>query len=1127
NTESKVVAGRVVAVDTSGNPMVVTLGLLTFQEMFPGLEVEERIDLSTAPVIMPPDITAAYNVTRVGNTFTFIPKAAAGKSAEAAIAQKASLDGGSPAAPMAGPTGTRALPPFTSCERTFTGAGGGDENSPLPITLSAPPQFTVDISPTLDYKFKLLAPHIERFVFSAQPNVTIQGGVNVAVAFEGKIECKVELFAFRIPVSGPLSLVVGGLVPVGVGIEAGGKLTVATLGISAKAEVKGKVKAGIVCAGFSCSLETGLDNMEAKLTPTVDAPSIGDLRLEPAFSAFGYMEAAIGNPILSSIRFDFIKIKAGAELAGSFALKESQIADRAYQSDYKLSLKASAGPSGNLSGALTLFGLANASVLELVISTDIAKSPSGIATGAVTANKATFVSGDNINFTVKLDPATVDFLPIIGPYNVKKILLVRKVGGVVTVVASVNATPAQSTFSLSYTAPDSGSVVQFSAFVVTALLPLDLLALEIGQAVGGVEGLTPAQSSVFTPDVTMDAAGNALAVWRQFDARDNIWANRYTIGTGWGTAQMIESHALGEVAAPKIVSDAAGNAIAMWANPIVGVSYSIFTSRFTPSTGWEIATPLLANGDDELDLRGTDDPQYSIAMNAAGEAIAVWSQYDRAAETLSIWSRRYSPTSGWGSAARLSAADAFFRHQPNVAIDANGNAFAVWMVGDDTGPQIETSRFVVGSGWSAVTILPRLAGDPGLAPYQQVQLAMDKSGQAIAVWRTIFTLSTSRYITNVGWSPAEIIEDVEIYGNTTEPSIVVDATGVATVAWAYSKAEAQGQTRVYRLRYNRETPGVGWSGPMTIVPDQAGEIAGPKLSIIAGCRIIATWNDAETNAARVWASRFRLTVGWDSPSLVQSIPQAFPSYITVPNASDGNGNAMAVWAQSDGTTQKLWSQFFPRDVGASGNDCAEASNIIVTSPPTAVAGTPIAVTVEIRNSRNERDQNFVGALRFASNDPIAALPPDYTFTLADGGRHTFEVTPRTAGLRTVSAIVGNAGASATTMVSPGPPTQLAFKQEPPDVKIDAPIIPAVALRLVDAFGNTATAGTGSVTLTLETNPNAASLAGTTQTAVVDGVATFAGLSVNKLGKFRLGATYSGGLSAVSRLFTVNNGVVQN
>src|SRR5205809_7154555 len=44
------------------------------------------------------------------------------------------------------------------------------------------------------------------------------------------------------------------------------------------------------------------------------------------------------------------------------------------------------------------------------------------------------------------------------------------------------------------------------------------------------------------PDIGMDAAGNAIAVWRQWDGvSSNIWANRYTAGSGWGVATLIET----------------------------------------------------------------------------------------------------------------------------------------------------------------------------------------------------------------------------------------------------------------------------------------------------------------------------------------------------------------------------------------------------------------------------------------------------------------------------------------------------------------------------------------------------------------------------------------------------------
>ncbi|MBL8523720.1 MAG: hypothetical protein JNN20_08530, partial [Betaproteobacteria bacterium] len=485
NTGSKMVAGRVVQVDGS-NPAVVTLGLVTLREMFPSLDIEETMDMSQAPVGIASDIAASYDVARSGNTFTFTPKAGAMQSGNAKAASLPGIGAKMTAIAgrsAAGPTGTRALPPFSSCETSYTGGGG--EGAPLPIALSAPPLFSVSVSPTLDFSYKFTAPQgIERFIVNAEPTIKIEGGINISAAFEGKIECKSELFAFRIPVGGPLALIIGGLVPVGVGIEAGGKMTVATMGIGTKAEVKAKVKAGIVCpgGGFTCSFDNALTDFDVKVTPTIDTPSIGDIRLEPSLSAFGYLEAAVGNPILKSIRFDFIKVKAGAELAGSFALKESQLADAAYQSDYKLSLKAGAGAGGNLSGALTLLGMTSVSGAELSISTDLAKSPAGLAAGALVADKSTFTAGEIVNFTVKLDPATLDFFPVVGPYNVKKVQLVRKVLGVATVVDTINANPGEDTFNFTYVATHIGNAGEFSAFVVTWLLPLDLLALEVGTA---------------------------------------------------------------------------------------------------------------------------------------------------------------------------------------------------------------------------------------------------------------------------------------------------------------------------------------------------------------------------------------------------------------------------------------------------------------------------------------------------------------------------------------------------------------------------------------------------------------------------------------------------------------------
>src|SRR4030067_957017 len=44
------------------------------------------------------------------------------------------------------------------------------------------------------------------------------------------------------------------------------------------------------------------------------------------------------------------------------------------------------------------------------------------------------------------------------------------------------------------------------------------------------------------PQIAVDAGGNAIAVWYQHDGtRWNIWANRYTAGSGWGGAGLLQN----------------------------------------------------------------------------------------------------------------------------------------------------------------------------------------------------------------------------------------------------------------------------------------------------------------------------------------------------------------------------------------------------------------------------------------------------------------------------------------------------------------------------------------------------------------------------------------------------------
>ena len=81
------------------------------------------------------------------------------------------------------------------------------------------------------------------------------------------------------------------------------------------------------------------------------------------------------------------------------------------------------------------------------------------------------------------------------------------------------------------------------------------------------------------PQIAVDATGQALAVWTQSDGTQfDIWANRYTVGTGWGTAQLLETNA-GHASEPQIAVDATGQALAVWEQHD-GTRDSIWANRY-------------------------------------------------------------------------------------------------------------------------------------------------------------------------------------------------------------------------------------------------------------------------------------------------------------------------------------------------------------------------------------------------------------------------------------------------------------------------------------------------------------------------------------------------------------------
>jgi len=135
------------------------------------------------------------------------------------------------------------------------------------------------------------------------------------------------------------------------------------------------------------------------------------------------------------------------------------------------------------------------------------------------------------------------------------------------------------------------------------------------------------------PQVAVDAGGNALVVWQQDgDASavvtNDIWSNRYTAGSGWGAAAPMETSAY-RGAGPQVALNASGNGMAVWYQ-LDGTRQNVYARRYTAGTGW--GAVALAESHD-----GGDSVLPQLAINDGGAIMAVWEQLPPGSSRHDLW----------------------------------------------------------------------------------------------------------------------------------------------------------------------------------------------------------------------------------------------------------------------------------------------------------------------------------------------------------------------------------------------------------------------------------------------------------------------------------------------------------
>ena len=114
---------------------------------------------------------------------------------------------------------------------------------------------------------------------------------------------------------------------------------------------------------------------------------------------------------------------------------------------------------------------------------------------------------------------------------------------------------------------------------------------------------------------------DAIAVWQQqtgFSAFGGT--NRYTPGSGWGSAGFFSDSRQGDTFAPSLAMDAAGNATVVWFRWTSTGAIDVMINRYLAGSGWDGARVFAPVGTDGTMLR----TQPRVVANSSGQTVVVW-----------------------------------------------------------------------------------------------------------------------------------------------------------------------------------------------------------------------------------------------------------------------------------------------------------------------------------------------------------------------------------------------------------------------------------------------------------------------------------------------------------------------
>lgn len=331
--------------------------------------------------------------------------------------------------------------------------------------------------------------------------------------------------------------------------------------------------------------------------------------------------------------------------------------------------------------------------------------------------------------------------------------------------------------------------------------------------------------------------------------------------------------------------DSQGNALAMWEQGDIGVRpNAIWGSTSSTNTLWGPPVTI-----DDWDQSRAFAEIPSLSMNAAGEAIVVWQSINRNPDpdvSTSIWSRRYSPASGWADVQPLpfdlpEEDDWTIQSYAQVRIADDNTAYAAWFetyfperttfANTRFFSRVNAATLVNGGEWQGGSNINQYYGE-------RPTLAIGQANHVLYAWNARNEYIETTQQANGAFGGRRFLRNASS-GPTADPDIEADANGNALMVWQEqcNGGEPAFCQTLYSSRYTvgSNASDGEWSSPQPVV-DSFFSAGRSRLAMnrLGNAVLVFVAQQVANGQYGIYAARYDAVNGWETPELLGLNPFA-------------------------------------------------------------------------------------------------------------------------------------------------------------------------------------------------------------------------------------------------------------